>query len=167
MSFLDSFSSEKKAKWSQRYIDQARFVANWSEDESTQCGAVIVCPNNRRVDSGYNGLPRGVELTPERQERPIKYEFFEHAERNAIFNADFIELGSTMFLNYSPSPCPDCARAIIQKGITTIVGPAESFPGKGKGTHYDVHNAALAMLKEAGVCVLQFDEKYDLLEEIV
>ena len=35
----------------------------------------------------YNGIVRGVsDDIPERLERPTKYDFFEHAERNAVYN---------------------------------------------------------------------------------
>lgn len=87
------------------------------------CGAVIVDDRNVLVSIGWNGFPRGIDDDIDtRHERPAKYKWTEHAERNAIFNAaanGHPIRGCTMYLPWYP--CADCARAIIQSGITTIV----------------------------------------------
>lgn len=95
------------------------------------------------------------EVDPERwHKRPEKYQWVEHAERNAIYNAarEGITLkGSTAYLNWEPVPCSDCARALIQAGIVEIVGPNIPFGGVGAGKHYHVDEISKTMLKEAGV----------------
>ena len=93
-----------------------------SEDVKTHIGAIVVGPDHEIRTTGYNGLPRGVKNTPERQNRPEKYFWFEHAERNAIYNAVRIGTslkGCTMYTN--AIPCADCSRAIIQSGITKVI----------------------------------------------
>jgi len=53
----------------------------------------------------------GVKDLPDRFERPIKYMFFEHAERNAIFTAARHGIrteGATLYVQ--ALPCVDCAR---------------------------------------------------------
>jgi dCMP deaminase len=58
----------------------------------------------------------------ERQERPEKYFWFEHAERNAIYNAARIGIpikNSSIYLT-SGLPCVDCARGIVNSGIRTV-----------------------------------------------
>jgi dCMP deaminase len=75
------------------------------------------------VAHGWNGFPRGVDDdVDERHERPAKYLWTEHAERNAIYNAAAIgaaTAGCTMYLPWYP--CTGCARAIIQSGISEVV----------------------------------------------
>lgn len=111
-------------KWSEYFINIAEQVKLKSKDERTQIGAVIVGVDNEIVSTGYNSFPRGInDDIPERQERPEKYFWFEHAERNAIYNAARIgvsTLGTTMYMTCGIS-CADCARAIISAGIKKVV----------------------------------------------
>jgi dCMP deaminase len=105
---------------------------------------------------GFNGFPRGVEeYDTERWQRPEKYHWIEHAERNAIYNAarHGIKLeGARVYLNWEPKPCADCTRALIQVGVKEIVGPNRKFKGVGAGKHYSIEHAD-QMLHEAGVKV--------------
>lgn len=163
MSLNLTMSVNKWKKWSYRYCQLADTVAQWSEDRSTKVGAVIAdMSENRIISLGYNGFPRGVDQSiDERHERPVKYSFTEHAERNAIFNAEGCR-GTCMFLNFLPECCEDCTRAIIQSGITGVVGLDIPFPGKGKGKHYAKGSTSAAMFKEAGVSVFSINESLDL-----
>jgi dCMP deaminase len=88
----------------------------------------------------------------ERQVRPEKYAWIEHAERNAIFNV--ARRGGTSLKNCTIYisqflPCSDCARAIIQTGITDVVVSPVKIP---KRWSKDFKLAA-NMLHEAGVAV--------------
>lgn len=109
--------------WDSRWMNMAKLVATWSKDRSRTCGAVIVDDRNVLVSIGWNGFPRGINDDADvRHERPAKYKWTEHAERNAIFNAaanGHPTRGCTIYLPWYP--CADCARAIIQSGITHIV----------------------------------------------
>lgn len=106
--------------WDNFFMTLAFLVAMKSKDKSTKVGAVIVDPRTNSVLSmGYNGLPRGVDdEIPERHERPEKYHWFEHAERNAIYNANGVRYAK-MYTQWMP--CTDCARGIIQAGISEVV----------------------------------------------
>lgn len=107
-------------KWQHRFIKMARMVASWSKDRSTQVGAVIVTGDCHPRSFGFNGMPMGVnDDIEERHERPTKYFYFEHAERNAIYLAGSDLKDCVMFVTHSP--CSDCARAIIQTGIAHVV----------------------------------------------
>lgn len=107
--------------WTDYFKELCLLVASKSEDTSTKCGAIIVGSGNSILSTGYNGLARGVDNTPERNERPMKYQFFEHAERNAIYNAARIGVSTLNSSIYVTNfPCADCARAIIQAGINKI-----------------------------------------------
>ncbi len=109
--------------WDEYFINIAEQVKLKSKDQRTQIGVVIVGKNNEIVSTGYNSFPRGIDdNVAERQERPEKYFWFEHAERNAIFNAARVGTAlkdSTIYLT-SGLPCMDCARGIVNSGIKTI-----------------------------------------------
>ena len=112
------------SKWDNRFLEMARSVAEWSKDPATKIGCVIVDPKSRTVVAvGYNGLPRGVDdANAARYVRPTKYLYTEHSERNAVYNAarrGTTTEGCTMYMPWYP--CADCARAIIQSGITRLV----------------------------------------------
>ena len=165
--------------WHKRFIQLAETVASWSKDPSTKVGCVIVDPRSNAVLSlGFNGFPRGVQeraikttrgaqgvrlvespndLHPTRWERPEKYMWIEHAERNAVFNAarnGVAITGAWAYLNYTPTPCTDCARALIQAGIRRIIGPDRAWDGNGTGAPYEVGDVSRTMLHEAGVVLV-------------
>ena len=105
------------------FLGIAEQVKLKSKDKYTQIGAVIVGKDNEVLSVGYNSFPRGCnDYVPERQERPEKYDWFEHAERNAIYNAARVGIplkGSTIYLS-SQIPCMPCARAVVNCGIKTV-----------------------------------------------
>ena len=109
--------------WVSYYRQLANTVKLKSKDKYTQIGAVIVGKDGEIVSTGYNSFPHGLDDGLDfRQERPEKYYWFEHAERNAIYNAARIGVstkGTTMYLSCG-LPCADCARGIINSGIKRI-----------------------------------------------
>ena len=139
----------------------ADLVASWSEDRSRRVGCVIVGAANEVRSTGYNGFPRGVSA--ERKERHSrengeKYLWFEHAERNALYNmlrAGVSAAGCRMYCN--SFPCADCARAIVQSGISELRTFEPNMTDKRFGRHFDV---ALDMFKEGGVTV-KFYSRHD------
>jgi len=143
-------------KWERRFVELARHVALWSRDRSTKVGAVIVGPDREIRSVGYNGFPRSVDDEVEfRHERPAKYLFTEHAERNAAYNAARVGIplkGCTAYV--SLYPCADCARALIQVGIKRIVVGSKDDPRGTWGTWGESFVAAEAMLADAGVEVV-------------
>jgi len=110
-------------KWDRRFLELAKFYSTWSKDESTKVGCVIVASDKTVVANGFNGLPRGADDSNlSRQVRPEKYFWYEHAERNAIFNAAKIGTALSGTTLYSTlCPCMDCARGIVQSGIKRVV----------------------------------------------
>ena len=113
--------------WDQYYLNICKAVACRSKDPNTQLGCVIIGPNHEIRSTGYNSFPRGIrDDVPERLARPAKYLWIEHAERNAICNAARAGTATeacTIFVEIMP--CMDCARAIVQAGITEVVISAE------------------------------------------
>lgn len=137
----------------QRHLEYAYRLAIHSPDLSTQNGAVIIDRDGTIIGEGCNTLPFGVSIKPERLERPVKYAFTEHAERNAIYDAAKRGnrlWGATMFCPWFA--CADCGRAIIQSGIKYVVGHKKMFdetPDRWKGSIA----ASFEMFKEAGIWV--------------
>jgi dCMP deaminase len=146
-------------KWDSYFLDIANTVREKSKDPSTKVGVVIVGPDKQIVSTGFNGFPRAVnESSSERWERPTKYDYVEHAERNAIYNAarHGIALRGCMLymvgLGPPTIPCFDCARAIIQSGITLVIG--RSFKPVPDRWLKNLKGAQ-SMLTEAGVVCLE------------
>ena len=142
--------------WTDYFLGIAEQVKLKSKDESTQIGAVIVGKDKEILSTGYNSFPRGLDDNlPERQERPVKYFYFEHAERNAIYNAARVGIplaGSTIYLT-SGLPCSDCARAIINSGIQCVYCKRECTT-KNKEKWVESQEIAHKMLLECGVKVI-------------
>jgi len=112
----------ERPDWSRYYISMCYLAASRSTDESTHAGAVIVRPDNSVVSTGYNGPIRGMDIDDVPQTRPEKYFYMEHGERNAIYNAAKNQGGldgCRLYVNFLP--CADCARAIVQAGITEVI----------------------------------------------
>ena len=146
-------------KWTDYFLNIAEQIKLKSKDESTQIGAVIVGDDNEILSTGYNSFPRGLnDNKPERQERPEKYFWFEHAERNAIYNAARIGVSlrdTTMYLTCG-IPCSDCARGIISSGIRTIYCKTEDTTKNRE--HWDEHaKRSLQMFQESGVEVIFYE----------
>lgn len=145
--------------WNEWFFDIANSVRKKSKDKHTQIGAVIVGPSHEIVSVGYNSPPRGLnDDLPERFERPEKYNWMEHAERNAIYNAARVgvsTVGCEMYMTCG-MPCIDCARAIVQSGIRRI----HMVPGTGsKGGYYDKEfDIARTILDEGGVEVIEHED---------
>jgi dCMP deaminase len=145
--------------WKEYFRNIAHQVKLKSKDEKTQIGAVIVGEDNEIVSTGYNSFPRGIsDDISERQERPEKYFWFEHAERNAIYNAarnGVSTKGTTMYLTCG-IPCADCCRGIINAGITTIV--CEVGDAGAKGPKWEESGKrSLQMFNEAGVKIQYYE----------
>jgi dCMP deaminase len=107
-------------KWDQRFLDMAAHISSWSKDPSTHVGAVVVRPDRTIASVGYNGFPRMVkDVYGTREDKLLRTV---HAEMNAILSARERLDGCTIYV-YPLCPCSNCAAAIIQSGITTVVHP--------------------------------------------
>lgn len=106
----------------QENLEWARAVALMSKDTSTKVGAFICNPNDGVSHSfGYNGIPRGLnDADPKRLERPEKYLWMEHAERNAVFNAVRSILSGKLLLTNEMLDI-ESARAIVSTGISHVL----------------------------------------------
>jgi dCMP deaminase len=122
-----------------------------STDRSRKVGAIIVDASGRLISYGWNGFPSGVADQECRHERPAKYFWTEHAERNAIYLAakNGVPLkGCTMYVPWFP--CMDCARGIVQSGISRLVAYHPDLSDPIWGGQF---TNALVLFEEAGVIV--------------
>lgn len=143
------------SKWSQRFLDLAEHIAEWSHDPRTKVGAVIVDDQKRVVSMGYNGFPRGIKDSEERyNDRSTKHLFVCHAERNALDNAPHSVEGCTMYVPLLP--CNECAKSIIQNGISKVI----SYKTNREDTFY--WDITRTMFQEAGVVLEEIDREINL-----
>ena len=127
----------------------ALLSAKRSKDPATQVGACIVNTKNKIVGAGYNGLPAGCddnEFPWEKQGDFLqtKYPYVCHAELNAILNNIGMDLHGCRIYT-ALFPCNECAKAIIQSGITEVIYLSDKYNGS------DTSLASKRMLDTAGV----------------
>jgi len=128
-----------------------------SDDPSTQTGATLVDGQGSIISVGANTMPHGVHVTPERQERPLKYMVRDHAERNAIYAAARAKLGRATIDSIMVTiwaPCAECARGIIQAGCAACI----QYPLDHSASDWgESQRVAYEMMQEAGVEVVEYD----------
>ena len=109
--------------WDEYFFLLVDSVALKSKDPETKVGCVIVGPDKEIRTTGYNSFPRGIrDNIIERMQRPEKYKWIEHSERNAVYNAARMGTSLKDCISYqSWFPCSDCARALINVGVREIV----------------------------------------------
>lgn len=135
--------------WDEYFMGVALLSAKRSKDPSTQVGACIVNADNVIVGTGYNGFPKGCSDETFPWERSgsfleTKYPYVCHAELNAILNSASRTLkGCRIYVGLFP--CNECAKAIIQAGITEIIFISDKYADT------DGVKASKRMLTEAGV----------------
>ena len=111
--------------WDEYFMSVAQLAAMRSKDPCTQVGACIVSEDNKILSMGYNGFPIGCsdeEFPWDREGDMVetKYAYVTHSELNAILNYRGGSLkGAKLYV--SLFPCNECAKAIIQSGIKTVI----------------------------------------------
>ncbi|MBQ6696611.1 MAG: dCMP deaminase family protein [Lachnospiraceae bacterium] len=119
--------------WDEYFMGVAHLSGMRSKDPNTQVGACIVSNQNKILSMGYNGFPAGCSdddfpWEREGEELETKYPFVTHSELNAILNYCGGSLEGTK-LYVSLFPCNECAKAIIQAGIKTVVYDSDKYDG--------------------------------------
>ena len=145
-------AKEDVLTWDQYFMSMAHLSAMRSKDPNTRVGACIVNPQKRVVGLGYNGFPMGCSDTKYSWEREgdfleTKYPYVVHAELNAILNSIQNLAGCTMYV--SLFPCNECAKAIIQSGIKTVVYEDDKYDGSPENM------ASKRIFLDAGVVLIQ------------
>ena len=119
--------------WDEYFIGIAKLSSMRSKDPSTQVGCCIVSQDNRILSVGYNGAPNGFDddsfpWARIGEKLETKYMYVCHSELNAILNyrggsLEGCKIYVTLF------PCNECAKAIIQSGIKTVVYAENKYDG--------------------------------------
>ena len=105
--------------WTDYFLGLAFIVSQKSHDIHTQHGCIITDNSNRILSLGYNGFPRGLDDNILPKDRPDKYPWMIHAERNALSNCTIRPEGGTAYV--TGQCCNDCIMALWQEGIKTVV----------------------------------------------
>lgn len=149
--------SEKRRdyiSWDEYFMGIAHLSALRSKDPNTQVGACIVSNDNKILSMGYNGFPKGCsddEFPWNREGNPVdnKYFYTTHSELNAILNYRGGSLaGAKLYVTLFP--CNECAKAIIQAGIRTVIYDSNKYDG----TNSII--ASKKMFDAAGVKYMQY-----------
>jgi dCMP deaminase len=152
-----------KIEKAQAMLEIARTMADkLSKSPRTKVGALLVGPHGEIRSMGYAGAPRGcnADEDPARMIKPEKDYWVSHAELNAITNAarvgtplDGSELVTTHF------PCMDCARALVQVGVTTVYSPP---PDARFAARWHEHlTRSEQLFEEVGLAVVWLEGKKD------
>ena len=141
--------------WDEYFMGVAVLSGMRSKDPNTQVGACIVSEDHKILSMGYNGFPTGCsddEFPWEREGEPLenKYFYTTHSELNAILNYRGGSLeGATIYVTLFP--CNECAKAIIQAGIKTIIYKEDKYSDSPSV------RASKRMLNAAGVRYYQYE----------
>ena len=141
--------------WDEYFMGIALLSSMRSKDPSTQVGACIVSQQKRIVSMGYNGMPHRCSDDEYPWDRAgegldAKYLYVCHAELNAILNCAGSDVrGCTVYTTLFP--CNECAKAIIQSGISEIVYVSDKYADS------DFTRASKRMFDSAGVTYRLYD----------
>lgn len=142
--------------WDEYFMGVAKLSAKRSKDPGTQVGACIVSNDNKILSMGYNGFPKGCsddEFPWNKDEGndpyDTKYFYSTHSELNAILNYRGGSLeGSKLYVTLFP--CNECAKAIIQSGIKTLIYAEDKYADTSSV------RASKRMLNAAGIRYYQY-----------
>ena len=111
---------DKQTQFDCRYLEMARIWAENSYCKRRKVGALIV-QEKMIISDGYNGTPSGFENICEDDDHKTK-PYVLHAEANAITKvAKSNNSSENATLYVTTSPCLECAKLIIQSGISRVV----------------------------------------------
>ena len=119
--------------WDEYFMGVAKLSAMRSKDPNTQVGACIVSQDNKILSMGYNGFPKGCSD----DEFPWDKMDEDPYNRKYFYVTHF--------------PCNECAKAIIQAGIQTIVYESDKYANDAST------RASKRMLNAAGVRYYQYN----------
>jgi dCMP deaminase len=133
--------NEKQLRYDRVYLKMAETWASLSHCNRKQVGALIV-KDGMIISDGYNGTPSGFDNCCEDKDGNTHW-YVLHAEANAILKVSKSTnsaQGATLYLTLSP--CKECAKLVLQAGITRVVYKSQYKDDSG-----------INFLKEAGVDV--------------
>lgn len=147
-----------RPNWNEYFMTMAKVVAMRSQDPVTQVGCVIIDQNNHIVATGYNGMPRHLNFTWNKNDGlDNKNLFVVHSEVNAVLHAVKSVEGCIAYVTLFP--CNECAKVLIQAGIKKIVYLDDKYHDKLST------QAARTLFERAGVLIQPYRERAFLIVE--
>ncbi|MBO7134788.1 MAG: dCMP deaminase family protein [Bacteroidales bacterium] len=116
----NSNSEDRQRMFDKHYLEMAAIWAKNSYCKRRQVGALLV-KNRMIISDGFNGTPSGFENQCE-DDNNITKPYVLHAEANAITKvakSGNSSEGATLYI--TTAPCIECAKLIIQSGISRVV----------------------------------------------
>ena len=123
--------------WDEYFMGVAKLSGMRSKDPNSQVGACIVSQDNKILSMGYNGFPMG-----------CSDDEFPWARDGGELDTKYFYEGAKLYV--SLFPCNECAKAIIQAGIKTIVYECDKYADS------PAVKASKRMLDAAGVRYYQY-----------
>lgn len=117
----DNDNNNKMIKFDLMFMGIAHSISKQSYSKRRQVGSVIVKDGNI-LSFGYNGTVSGFDNNTEMADGTTNHAHTLHAESNAIAKlakSTQSSEGSTVYTTCSP--CIDCAKLIVQAGISRVV----------------------------------------------
>lgn len=140
--------NEKINKYHQKYLEIAEKVSELSHANKKKVGCILV-KNGVIISDGYNGTPTGYENECEDCDGNTKW-YTLHSEANAITKlvrtGGISAEGATLYLTLSP--CKECAKLILQSGISKVLY-LEEYRDK----------SGIDFLSNSGIEICQFIEE--------
>lgn len=135
---------QKNIKYHKKYLEICFKIAELSHSNKKKVGCIIV-KNGVIISDGYNGTPTGYENECEDCEGNTKW-YTLHSEANAITklvrHGGISAKDSTLYTTLSP--CKECAKLILQSGISKVIYSEEYRDITGidflKKSGVEVHN---------------------------
>jgi len=107
-----------RPNWTDYFLGLAKVVSKKSHDIHTQHGCIITDQNHRILGSGYNGFPKGLDDNKLPTNRPDKYVWMMHSERNALANCVVRPDNGIAYV--TGQCCNSCIMALWQEGVKTV-----------------------------------------------
>lgn len=129
-------SERKKERLDQKiktYMEICKNIASLSYDPKFKVGTVIITADFREICAvGYNGNYKGGPN--ERDSEETGKSGFLHSEENALFHlAKPFELRDKLVMFCTHTPCPMCAKRIVNSGIKKVLYN-EEYNAQGPGS---------------------------------
>ena len=150
-----------KPAWIDYFLATAKLVSSRSHDIHTQHGCVITDKQHSILGVGYNGFPKGMCDKTLPTNRPDKYHWMIHAERNALSNCVIRPDGGIAYI--TGQPCNDCIMALWQEGISEV----HIIDGHGtKLFDQEAKNRFDLFIKQTGMKIYKHTPNFSWIKEI-
>ena len=136
---MKEFTPDEAMQWAEKaYL----YALSNSPDPHSKVGSVLICDDGSTF--GTNRFPKQLRdcHQPHMLERPDKYNWITHAERDAVYeavNQNMSISGSTLIV--TKFPCEECMRTLGALGVRNLFSPhgSDDHPRWGKAFGISKH----------------------------